>query len=173
MDEDLQALKQQQAHLARILTSTTDCGDEHNIAVQAIDLRELREHRDTLIRKRAHQTAHMLPHVARALGKQFPQYYHAFAQRHHFNSIDAIVQDAIGFSCWLETQSLAIPWLQACTKLDRARCQWQTSPSWYFKLLTLSYDLANWKTNSETPNKKTAVWIFLHSGSVQRVWRLP
>jgi hypothetical protein len=172
-DNEIAELQRQQAEIARRLTETMGAESQPNLHSPNIDSPQLHAHRETLVRKRIHQTSTLLPYCHRALDNEFEKYFREFALAHHFNSVDAIRLDALHFANWLAAKARPIPWLASCIRLDRTRIEIQHSTRWGVKILRLDYALHHWKLDQSQPNKKATVWIFLNSGSKLRVWLWP
>lgn len=172
-DKEIAELQQQQANLARRLTEASGVQSQTNLHSPNIDSLQLLAHRETLVRKRIHQTSTLLPYCHRALGRDFEKYFREFALTHHFNSVDAIRLDALHFANWLAAKVSPIPWLASCIRFDRTRLEFQHTNRWSVKTLWLDFALQHWKLDESQPNKKATVWIFLNSGSKQRVWHWP
>lgn len=172
-DQELTSLRQQQAELAILLTNPNASAHGLSGTLSSIDGPQLIAHRETLIRKRLHQTAHMLPNTARALGVDFQNLFREFASTHHFNSVEAIRLDAIHFANWLSAKPMSIPWLACSLRLDKTHLDCQHRKGRYLKILRLEYALHQWQPMELEPNKEATVWVFLNSGSQKYVWHWP
>lgn len=175
MSADREALRQQQAALARALTGQ-QAGDRNRTdpGLAGLDAVELARATETLIRKRISQTRAALRKSATILGERFAAEFRVFARTHFYSGPDAIWRDAIEFSRWLARRHAKPDWLRDTLKWERAQCQWH-SRRIYFSLMQLRYELEPWSEQSEnqSPPRRWQLLLLWRLGKWGSVSRFP
>ncbi len=119
-------LKEMQQALATHLTKphSMETNGEQASLLSAFDADELKQSRETLVRKRLSQIASLLPRTRQALGSGYAQLCRGFISQHHFQGFRAPQLDAIHFARWLARQSNVHRWQIDLAAWEALRVEW-------------------------------------------------